>query len=183
MDEKSKGAADRQDTQGALQVMSSTTLNHKCASAVPEGDHILSGLPGVQCYLDDILITGKDEDHLLNLESALEIEGLQVRKNKCAFFQSVQYLGHVRRVTEDFTRLQPRSRLSWMPQLLRYFILSLATKRKSLHQLLWRDKTWKWTEQCEEAFVKESKEILLKTESLTHFDKSLPIQLAWDVSP
>ena len=32
----------------------------------------MSGLPGVQCYLDDILITGKDEKHLQNLESSLK---------------------------------------------------------------------------------------------------------------
>ena len=33
-------------------------------------DQVLSGLPGVQCYLDDILVTGKsEEEHLVNLEN------------------------------------------------------------------------------------------------------------------
>ena len=54
-------------------------------------DQILSGLPGVQCYLDDLLITGPDEQsHLRNLDATLqrlEENGLRVRKNKCEFFQ------------------------------------------------------------------------------------------------
>lgn len=50
-------------------------------------DQILSGLTGVQCYLDDLLITGKDEqEHLRNLNATLqrlEEYGLRVRKDKC----------------------------------------------------------------------------------------------------
>uniref|UniRef100_A0AAQ4RGR7 ribonuclease H n=1 Tax=Gasterosteus aculeatus aculeatus TaxID=481459 RepID=A0AAQ4RGR7_GASAC len=63
-------------------------------------DQILSGLTGVQCYLDDLLITGKDEqERLRNLDAALqrlEEYGLRVRTAKCEFFQSsVEYLGHI----------------------------------------------------------------------------------------
>ncbi len=63
-------------------------------------DHLLSGLNGVQCYLDDLLITGKDdEDHLRNLNTTLQRlkeYGLRVKKDKCEFFQStIEYLGHV----------------------------------------------------------------------------------------
>lgn len=62
-------------------------------------DQILSGLPGVQCYLDDLLITGPDEQsHLRNLDATLqrlEEYGLRARKNKCKFFQQSEYLGQV----------------------------------------------------------------------------------------
>lgn len=63
-------------------------------------DQILSGLPGVQCYLDDLLITGSDEkSHLQNLEATLqrlEDYGLRVQQDKCEFFKSsVEFLGHV----------------------------------------------------------------------------------------
>ncbi|XP_057694352.1 uncharacterized protein K02A2.6-like isoform X2 [Corythoichthys intestinalis] len=63
-------------------------------------DQILSGLPGVQCYLDDILCTGSnDEEHLRNLDAVfkrLRQYGLRVRKEKCEFLRpSVEYLGHV----------------------------------------------------------------------------------------
>ncbi|XP_039396208.1 uncharacterized protein K02A2.6-like, partial [Mauremys reevesii] len=63
-------------------------------------DQILCGLSGVQFYLDDILVTGRnEEDHLKNLEATLqrlEEYGLRVRKDKCEFFKpSVEYLGHI----------------------------------------------------------------------------------------
>lgn len=63
-------------------------------------DQILSGLSGVQCYLDDILVMGEtEEEHLKNLDATLEqLEeyGLRVCKFKCEFFQpSEEYLGHV----------------------------------------------------------------------------------------
>ncbi|KAI2655662.1 Transposon Ty3-I Gag-Pol polyprotein [Labeo rohita] len=63
-------------------------------------DQVLSGLAGLQCYLDDILVTGKTEaEHLSNLDSTLQHlkeYGLRVRKDKLEFFkQSVEYLGHV----------------------------------------------------------------------------------------
>ena len=55
-------------------------------------EQILSGLPGGQCYLDDLLITGPDEQsHLRNLDATLqrlEEYGLRVRKNKCEYFHT-----------------------------------------------------------------------------------------------
>ncbi|KAL7834774.1 hypothetical protein SRHO_G00290210 [Serrasalmus rhombeus] len=49
-------------------------------------DQILNGLAEVQCYLDDILITGKtEEEHLRNLDATLQRlkeHGLRVRKSK-----------------------------------------------------------------------------------------------------
>ncbi|KAJ7995326.1 hypothetical protein DPEC_G00243390 [Dallia pectoralis] len=165
-------------------------------------DQILSGVPGVLCYLDDILVTGKDEEeHLRNLDATLKRlrdYGLRVRKDKCAFFQSsIEYLGHVIdaqglhkapskvKAILDAPVPQNVSQLRSFLGLLNYygrFVPSLATKLKPLHQLLCRGKTWKWTEQCDEALVK-TKEALLKSEALTHFDPALPIQLACDASP
>ena len=63
-------------------------------------DIVLQGLPGVVCYLDDIIITGKDkQEHLNNLEQVLsrvQEYGFRVRKEKCFFMQdSVEYLGHI----------------------------------------------------------------------------------------
>ncbi|KAL3209150.1 hypothetical protein MRX96_009339 [Rhipicephalus microplus] len=59
---------------------------------------MLKGLRGACCYLDDILVTGKDgEEHFLNLEAVLKRlleRGVRVKK-KCSFFQQVlRYLGH-----------------------------------------------------------------------------------------
>ena len=54
-------------------------------------DALLQGIPKVVCYIDDILITGKnEEEHLQTLSTVL-----QVKKEKCGFMMdSVDYLGH-----------------------------------------------------------------------------------------
>ena len=62
-------------------------------------DTILPGLNHVQCHINDILITGEDdEEHLRNLEEVLDRlrqHGIRVKSSKCSFFKnSVEYLGH-----------------------------------------------------------------------------------------
>ncbi|XP_034094911.1 uncharacterized protein K02A2.6-like [Gymnodraco acuticeps] len=60
---------------------------------------LLRGIPFVAVYLDDILVSGVDEeDHLQNLETVLaklEEAGLRLRRSKCTFLEEeVEYLGH-----------------------------------------------------------------------------------------
>ena len=62
-------------------------------------DQVLQGLPGVQVYLDDILVTGRwQEEHLRNLDAVLkrlEERGLKLKREKCEFVRdSVEFLGH-----------------------------------------------------------------------------------------
>ena len=62
-------------------------------------ESLLSGIPGVAVYIDDILITGKTEkDHLAALEEVqktLSNAGLRLKKNNCIFLEpSVDYLGY-----------------------------------------------------------------------------------------
>ncbi|XP_041963522.1 LOW QUALITY PROTEIN: uncharacterized protein K02A2.6-like [Alosa sapidissima] len=59
-------------------------------------EQVLQGIPNTQCYLDDIVITGtNDDDHLTNLEKVLkrlEDFGLRANKAKCEFFQdAIEY--------------------------------------------------------------------------------------------
>ena len=61
-------------------------------------DTMLQDIPNTICYLDDILVTGKnDADHIKNLEEVLKRflnSGLTLKKSKCALMQeSMQYLG------------------------------------------------------------------------------------------
>ena len=53
-------------------------------------DKVLQGIPGIQCILDDMIVSGKtDEEHLGNLESVLkrlQDAGLKANKEKCEFF-------------------------------------------------------------------------------------------------
>ena len=57
------------------------------------------------------------------------------------------------------------------------FVPNLSNTLKPLHELLNKTKKWKWTDKCETAF-KEVKTALSQSEALTHFDPTLPLQLA-----
>ena len=62
-------------------------------------DQILQGIPGVQCILDDMIVTGdSDQSRLDNLEKVLcrlNEFGLKLNKDKCVFFEDrVTYCGH-----------------------------------------------------------------------------------------
>ena len=63
-------------------------------------NQLLHGLPGVKCYLDDIIITGSNHrENLTDLDRMLERlrdKGLHLKKSECPCMQSsVEYLGHV----------------------------------------------------------------------------------------
>ena len=55
-------------------------------------DEVLEGVNGTNCVLDDMIITGKDDqEHLANLEEVLKRlkeHGLRAKMEKCAFFQN-----------------------------------------------------------------------------------------------
>lgn len=73
-------------------------------------ESLLSGLDGVLCLLDDILVTGKDrQEHLQKLNSVLkrlEDAGLTLQKEKCRFFQDeISYLGYI--ITKDGLKKAP----------------------------------------------------------------------------
>ena len=60
---------------------------------------VLQEIRSVVCYLDDILITGKDtQENLTNLEAVLkrlQDFGLRLKRNKCQWMQTkVEYLGY-----------------------------------------------------------------------------------------
>ena len=119
-------------------------------------DTILQGLNHVQCYIDDILVTGaNDNKHLRNLEEVLARlmkHGIRVKSSKCTFFQdSVEYLGH--KITSnvlhtttkkvDPAKLVPAPKNLWELRsflgLLHYygkFIPNLATLIHPLNSLL-----------------------------------------------
>eukprot|EP00118_Oscarella_pearsei_P024264 m.302820 g.302820 ORF g.302820 m.302820 type:complete len:331 (+) comp40828_c0_seq6:540-1532(+) len=61
------------------------------------------------------------------------------------------------------------------------FIPRLATLEQPLNDLLKQEKPWKWTDQCDKAFV-ELKTKLASADILVHYDPSLPLRLACDAS-
>lgn len=62
-------------------------------------DMVLQGIPGVACYIDDILVSGEDEaSHLLSAEvfRSLEEHGFRLKQEKWEFsMSSAEYLGHL----------------------------------------------------------------------------------------
>ena len=63
-------------------------------------DTVLQGIPGVACYIDDILVSSTDEESRLQILeevfSRLEKHGFKLKLEKCEFLMThVEYLGHV----------------------------------------------------------------------------------------
>ena len=129
-------------------------------------ESLLQGIPKVVVYLDDILVTGNNnEEHLQNLAEVLkriQQAGLRLKKDKCEFLStSVVYLGHridsqgLHRTTDkvDAIRKAPTpqncTELKAYLGLLNYynkFIPNLATELAPLYQLLHKGTPWKWGE-------------------------------------
>jgi hypothetical protein len=71
-------------------------------------EQVLHGLKGVTCYLDDVLVSGKDLDQagrrLQRVFSRLAKYNIKVNQKKCVFLQSsVEYVGHL----VDFKGIHP----------------------------------------------------------------------------
>ena len=164
-------------------------------------DSTLAGIPKVVCYLDDILVAGVDkDDHLNSLSQVFEklsAVGFQLKKAKCEFEKtSVQYLGHIidgegLHPTDEklaAVRDAPRptditSLKSFLGLIMFYsrFLKNHSTVLAPLNNLLKKDVPWRWTKIEEEAFVK-AKQLLLNSQTLVHYDDSLPLYLACDAS-
>ena len=164
-------------------------------------DTILHDVPGVICYIYDLLVTGKTkDDHLHNLGEAfqrMEKHGFRLKREKCIFLQeSVEYLGHqidqtgiqvvptkidaIVNAAEPTNVQELRSFLG----LLNYygkFIRNLSSILHPLNRLLQVQQKWDWTEECFRAF-KRAKDQLPSSEVLIHYDPKLPINLANDAS-
>ena len=164
-------------------------------------DQVLEGASGTTCILDDMIITGKnDEEHLANLEEVLrrlQFHGLRADKAKCEFFkEKITYCGHdidkdglhksAAKVEAVLEAPQPNdvAEVRSFLGLINYnhrFLPNLLTTVHPLTQLLEKNHQWKWTEQCETAFHKV-KEMITSEQVLTHYDPSLPLRLACDAS-
>ncbi|KAL5515638.1 hypothetical protein EMCRGX_G000833 [Ephydatia muelleri] len=164
-------------------------------------DTILQGLPGVVCYQDDILVTGKEiDEHLKNLERVfgrLKEFGLRLRLTKCKFLkESVEYLGHV--ISRNGICTSPKKieviqkapiplnvkELRSFLGIVNYygkFIQSVADFCAPLNELLQKNTPWMWTVTCMVSF-NQLKQALGSAEVLCHYNPSEEISLACDAS-
>ena len=166
-------------------------------------DCVLAGLQWTSClvYIDDIIIMGKSfEDHLHNLQQVfdrLKHAGLKLHPAKCQFLQhKVHFLGHIvsaEGVTPDPSKTakvkqwptpntaQETQQFLGLANYYRRFIKNFATIAKPLHQLTERKSSFKWTDQCQEAFL-ELKQRLTSAPLLALPDWSKPFIVDTDAS-
>lgn len=163
---------------------------------------LLQGIPGVVVYLDDILVTGVNQDcHLETLEEVLtrlKEAGLRLKRGKCVFLaDEVEYLGHrvdaqglhptgakVRAIDEA---PEPRNvtELKAYLGLLNYynkFLPNLATLLAPINLLLRKAVQWMWKKPQKDAFL-ESKALLKSAQVLVHYSSDSELVLACDASP
>ena len=157
----------------------------------------MNGLQGVGDILDDLIITGSNnEKHLSNLENALERMSsmeIKLRKEKCVFMKlSVKYFAFVvdrdgihpspckvQAIQEVQVQENPTELKSFLGLVNYYrrFIPDMTTLAHPLNHLLAENIPWEWTKQCQEAFLK-LKGILQSALLLAHYDPNKPVRLA-----
>ena len=165
-------------------------------------DQILSGLPGVQCNQDDMIVTGKtEEDHLKNLRAVLKRlneYGLKANLTKCKFFQKdvifcgikiTQYGIHktedkiiaIKEAPVPTNKTQLRSFLG----LVNYYhkwLDNVAQIAKPLYNQLQDHQQFSWSESCQQSFER-IKAMVASDKVLMRYDPDLPLRLATDASP
>ena len=145
---------------------------------------IIQGIPGVQCILDDMLITGRDDtEHLRNLEKVLLVlrnRGLHLNKSKVVFCgHEIDAQGLHK--TED--KIKAVKHVPWPHQLLSQILTQpLHCTTPTQLALTKKNCKWVWSTECETAFV-QAKTLITFEEVLTHYDPQLLVKLACDASP
>ena len=164
-------------------------------------EQVISGLDNCAAYLDDIIITGKDDkDHLSTIDmvlSRIQEFGFKCRLEKCQFFkEQVNYLGFIvnsKGKVPDPERIQAINMIptpknvkeleSFIGKVNYYssFIGDFSSICEPLNALRRKDTKWVWTKLHDSNF-KILKDSIAKNTLLVHYDSSLPLLLATDAS-
>ncbi|KAL3187052.1 hypothetical protein MRX96_025989 [Rhipicephalus microplus] len=132
-----------------------------------EIDNLFRGMSHVAVYLNDIVVTGRDdEDHLQNLHSL----ALAPRKVEA-----------VLKAPKPQNKKELQSYLGLI-NFYRTFLPNLSSHLQPLHLLLRDGQQWAWREEQNLAF-QCSKELITKAPVLVHFDPAKPAVLMVDASP
>ncbi|EGT40298.1 hypothetical protein CAEBREN_32509, partial [Caenorhabditis brenneri] len=151
-------------------------------------DKMISGIPGVAAYLDDLIVaTDTVEEHreiLFKLFDRIQEYGFRVSLEKCAFAQSeITFLGFIidgngRRPDHKKTAVirnmqapvNQKQLGSFLGAITFYsrFVKNISELRGPLDHLMRKDSTWKWTE-TEQAAFEVLKDAVAKNTMLSHF--------------
>lgn len=150
---------------------------------------ILEGLEGIQCVMDDILITGTSQEiHDRRLQAVLqrlESRGITLNPKKCEFSKpSMSYIGQILSAegikanpakVEALTKMDEPTDISGVRRFLGLanqlskFTPDLAEKTKPLRDLLTCKNQWSWVHPQKAAF-ENIKTLLSTTPCLAHYD-------------
>jgi hypothetical protein len=175
-----------------------------CAPAIFQRvmENVLSGMEGVLCMLDDVLVTGIDRyQHLSRLHEVLrrlQEAGLTLHKGKCDLFkEEVEYLGFVvdknglrkssNKVNAILNAPVPKnvSNLQSFLGLVNYyrgFVPNASSVLRPLYDLLQKTCKWNWNAEHDRAF-NTIKQLLVSDCVLTHFNTNAKVILTVDASP
>ncbi|GAB1602716.1 uncharacterized protein K02A2.6-like, partial [Argonauta hians] len=165
-----------------------------------EMSHIVSGIPGVICDIDDVLISGrtqKEHDQRVRLVlQKMEAAGVTLN-NKCLFSAcEIKFLGHF--ISKDGIKIDPEKvsaikelarpqnvtelrRLLGMANHMGKFAENLAEITKPLRDLLKKETAWIWDQPQEAAFL-TLKEKLSSAPILMHYSANKPTKISADAS-
>ena len=164
-------------------------------------DKELTGLQGVLCHMDDILVIGKDkEEHderLVKVLNRLKDSGITLNQDKCVFSTTrLHYLGQV--IDADGIRKDPakvkaiiempdpkdvpdvRRFLGMVNQQMK-FLPNLAEITKPVRDLLKKDSAWTWDLPQKRAFERLKQE-LASDEALALYDPEKETIVSADAS-
>ena len=163
---------------------------------------LLSGLPGVICYQDDVLVFGSNrEEHDVRLQRVLEkfrSSGLKLNKSKCKIaVTELEFLGHrltsqgispspdkvsaLLNMPRPETRDSLRSFMGMATYVGQRFVPGFSSLCKPLWEMLSDKGAFSWCEASIQAFNKV-RDSLSKPITLAFFDNQSPIVLAVDAS-
>ena len=126
---------------------------------------ILNNLPGVVCHVNDILLSGKDQEHDNHLHAVLnkiiQVAGITLNKEKCQFSRPrITFLGHIIDIdgispdpskTESIRKMKAPTtvtelrRFMGMINQLNKLSPHIAQLSQLLRELLKANTTWLWT--------------------------------------
>ncbi|KAK7912339.1 hypothetical protein WMY93_012550 [Mugilogobius chulae] len=162
---------------------------------------ILSGLNGVQCYLDDIIIYGSSEaEHEANLRAVLcriNDAGLKLNVDKCHIRQTtLSFLGqkigpegllpddsHVAAILNAPPPSDPATLRSFLGLSAWYskFVPNYATVVEPMRALLRKDCAFHWNKTAQTAFD-QVKQLIVQSTALVLFDPNKPTIVSTDAS-
>ena len=165
-------------------------------------DSILTNLPGVCCFVDDILVATKTETEHLNCLRAvfkrLQENDVLVKPEKCVFMtKEIFYLGFkitdkglfktdgkIKAIKESLAPTNVSEVRSFLGLVTFYskFVPNLATMATLIYQLTRKNVPFDWNEECQKAF-QSLKQELISNCFLTYFNPKLPLIVSCDASP